>query len=100
MATIKRDWSPNDLLKAAKALKDQFKTKNGNFDSKDFAEKVGVTLDQKDGSISKIIQERKTGKLKIVNQDKGKVLGVWNRNLAEQIPPEVEKSFKSNNSFD
>ena len=95
LALRKLDLAPKDLLKAANKIQDQFTNEKGIFDAKAFAKDVGVSLNQANGFITQIVQDRKTKKLKTLELDKGVRYSQWTREQAEEIPPEVEKLIKS-----
>jgi len=92
---IKLGISPEELLKAADSIKGQFVNKKGIFDAAAFATQVGVSLNQKNGFITQIVQDRKTKELKTLKLDEGPKYSQWTREMAEEIPPEVEKLIKS-----
>jgi len=91
---IKLGISPKELLKAANSIKGQFVNKKGIFDAAAFATQVGVSLNQENGFITQIVQDRKTKKLKLLELDKGARYSQWTREQAEEIPPQVEKLIK------
>ena len=91
---IKLGISPKELLKAANSIKGQFVNKKGIFDAVAFATQVGVSLNQENGFITQIVQDRKTKKLKLLELDKGTKYSQWTREQAEEIPPQVEKLIK------
>jgi len=91
---IKLGISPKELLKAANSIKGQFVNKKGIFDAAAFATQVGVSLNQKNGFITEVVQDRKTKKLKLRPRDEGAKYSQWMREQAQEIPPEVEKLLK------
>ena len=91
---IKLGISPEELLKAANSIKGQFVNKKGIFDAAAFATQVGVSLNQKNGFLTKVVQDRKTKKLKLLKLDEGPRYSQWTREQAEEIPPQVEKLIK------
>ena len=91
---IKLGISPKELLHAANSIKGQFVNKKGIFDAAAFATQVGVSLNQENGFVTQIVQDRKTKELKLLNLDKGVRYSQWTREQAEEIPPQVEKLIK------